>query len=259
VFEVHDLQVAVPPELALLPQAVVTAIVTTIAEAARSEWIRLAGESLHTTRGDYINGIQPVEVLNEVATVTLVGVLPNLLEQGMEATDLHDTLLGPNVPVVPQGARGKHEKTDGSGHYRSIPFRHRTGNRGAGFGNPYQGHAAVADAAKLGRSIYRQAKQLSGTTSNPYSGTKGGGRLPAGLAPKLRPHHAVDIFAGMTRQQKTYEQATQSQYTTFRTIATGSPGWMRPATPGAHLAQKVSEYVGQIAPQAFSAYIAALK
>ena len=258
-FEVQDLQLAVPESLSkVTDQSIVMAIVANIAEAARSEWIRLAGDSLHSTKHDYINGIQPVEVLDDAAIITLVGQFPNLLEQGMESVDMHDTLLGPNVPVVPAGERGKHERADG-GYYRAIPFRHRVGDKGAGFGNPYKGHEAVADAAKLGRQVYQQAKKLAGSTSNPYGGTKGGGRLPAGLAPKLKPHHATDIFAGMQRQRKTYERATQSQYTTFRTISTGSPGWIRPATPGLHLAAQVSEYVGQIAPQAFSAYVAELK
>lgn len=263
--EVTGLDLVIPEALAdVLSDEIVTSLVANIAEAARSEWIRLAGNALHSTRQDYINGIQPVEVTPGTATITLVGMFPNLLENGMSATDLHNTLLGPNVPISEPGERGKHvsidPRTGKVKFYRAIPFRHSVGEKGAGFGNPYRGHQAIADAAALGREIYGRAKKLSGTLSDPYGGTvKQGGRLPAGLAPKLRPHHATDIYAGMRKERKTYERATQSQYVTFRTISTGSPGWLRPATPGVHLAAEVSQFVQQIAPQTFSAYVGELK
>jgi hypothetical protein len=260
VIEVTGLDLALPEALVhVLSDDIVTALVADIAEAARSEWIRLVGENLHSTGQDYITGLQPVEVADGTASITLVGVLPNLLENGMSETDLHDTLLGPNVPISEVGEYGKHLKIDPKtgqvGFYRAIPFRHKVGNKGAGFGTPYQGHEAVADAAALGRQVYGQAKQLSPTTSSPYGGSQWGGRLPPGLAPKLKEHHATDIYSGMVRQRKTYEKATQSQYTTFRTISTGSPGWIRPATPGVHLAAQVTQFIAQIAPQSFSAYV----
>ena len=261
--EVVGLDLAIPAALAdIMSDEIVTTLVGDIAEAARSEWIRLAGTALHSTRQDYINGLQPVEVTPGVATITLLGTMPNLLENGMAATDLHNTLLGPNVPIAPPGGRGKHvsidPKTQQVKFYRAIPFRHAVGDQGAGFGNPYRGHNAVADAAALGREVYGKAKKLSATTSDPYGGSKSGGSLPAGLAPLLRPHHATDIFAGMRRERKTYEKATQSQYMTFRTISTGSPGWLRPATPGVHLAAQVTQFAGQIASQTFAAYAGAL-
>jgi hypothetical protein len=254
--QVEDLDLALPEALAhVLDDEILTKLVADIVEAARSEWLRLAGEALHTTHEDYVNGIQPVEVSPGTASVALVGVLPNLLENGMDPVDMHNTLLGPNVPVVPEGGRGKHMRLDG-GFYRAIPFRHRVGEKGAGFGNPYSGHEAVADAAALGREVYGKAKKLTGTISSPGGGVvQRGGRLPGGLAPKLRPHHATDIFSGMIKERKTYERATQSQFVTFRMISTGSPGWLRPATPGVHLASQVSDFIQQIAPQAFSAYV----
>lgn len=261
--EVQGLDLVVPVEIAeAMTDEILEGVLRNIADAARAEWGRLAGETLHSTRQTYIDGLQPVEVANGVATITLSGLLPNLLEDGMDAMDMHDTLLGPNVPVSPVGERGKHLSIDPHTgkvkFYRAIPFRHMVGDQGAGFGRPYSGHEAVADAAALGREIYGQAKKLKGTTSTPYGGSEYGGRLPAGLAPKLKPHHAVDIYAGMIKMQKKYVAATGGQYATFRTISTGSPGWLRPATPGVHLAAKVSSFIGQIAPQAFSAYVAEL-
>lgn len=254
----------IPDDIAAAVESSVDAILSNIAEAARSHWLKLAGQGLRTTRRDYMNGIQPVRFpAQHRAVITLVGVLPNLIELGMPETDLHDTLLGPKVPVAPMGERGKHEREDG-GFFRAIPFRHATpGTKGAvgrAMGDPYEGHEAVADAGKLGRRVYAQAKQLAPTKTDPYGGgTRTGGRLPEGLAPKLKPHHAVDIYAGMIREEKTYERATQSQYVTFRTISTGSPGWLRPATEGVHYAEQVARFVTRIAPQAFKAYVESLK
>lgn len=268
--EIVDIPSLIPPEvLAGLDQAVVTQVVLDLADAARAEWIRLAGEEFFTTRRDYIAGIQPVEFQDGTATITLVGLLPLLLEEGMEEVDLHNTLLGPNVPVVgPGGGRGKRRRKDG-GYYRAIPFRHGTpgsgGASGQPMGRPYSGHEVVRDAKKLGQAVYKVAKQLPPSTSQPGSGTQWGGRLPEGMAPKLRPYHATDIFAGMVRLEKTYEKATQSSYMTFRTISVdaqgkgvGSSPWIRPATPGRRLAGRVSAFVTDLVPKAFEAYIQSL-
>lgn len=247
----------------MLGPKVMERILSDVADASRNEWIKIAGASLSTTRQDYIAGIQPVQIKPGMAVISLVGQLPNIIEEGMDAVDMHDTLLGPNVPISPPGEYGKHltidPKTFKTGYYRAIPFRHATpgttGAVGAAMGTQYEGHEAVADAKALGKKIYRRAKKLEGTTSEPFGKTSYGGRLPAGLAPKLRPHHQTDIYAGMIRERKTYAKSTQSQYMTFRTISTGSPGWLRPKTTGRFFSLKVSEYVQKLAPQAFSAFV----
>lgn len=254
----------IPPEVfEVLSQEQVQTVLENIMASARNHWIKLAGARLTSTRQDYLAGLQDVEFQPGVGTITLLGVLPNLLEQGMERTDLHGTLLGPNVPTVPagKGLKGKHAKK-GGGFYRAIPFRHSgpnaNGINGQPMGSAYDGHASVPDAKKLGRQVYKQAKLLPPSVSAPGAKTKWGGRLPEGLAPKLKSHHAVDQFAGMVRLEKTYKKATQSSYMTFRTISTGSPGWIRPATPGLHFAVDVAHFVEQLAPQAFEDFIRGL-
>ena len=67
------------------------------------------------------------------------------------------------------------------------------------------------------------------------------------------------ITAGLIREEKTYERATQSQYVTFRMISTGSPGWIRPATRGVHYAKEVARFAARIAPQAFQAFAESLR
>lgn len=264
--DITNLDELIPSEIldALSPE-VTQRVLADIADAARAEWIRIAGAELFTTRRDYLAGIQPVEIKPGMAIISLVGQLPNIIEEGMDALDMHDTLLGPNVPISEPGRYGKHLKVmpgGGLGYYRAIPFRHGSPGSGGAVGQPmgrqYSGHQAVEDAKKLGKKVYGAAKKLAATTSEPMGKTAYGGRLPAGLAPKLRSHHKTDIFAGMIREEKTYEKATQSQYMTFRTISTGSPGWLRPATPGRFYSQQVGEYVQRLAPQAFAAFVEGL-
>lgn len=249
-----------------LGEAAVAQVLSQVADAARSEWIRLANEKLTSTLTTYVRGIQPVADYTSGSAgvgkiITLAGALPNALEEGQKAYDMHDTLLGPNVPVVPagKGLKGKHPKK-GGGFYRAIPFRHQTpgtdGQFGAPMGSAYAGLLGVQEAAALGQAIYAKAKDLSRTTGMPGEKIKWGTSLPAGLAPKLRPHHHSDIYANMYKQSKHYEQVTQSSYVSFRTIGTGSPGWLRRATPGVHLAEHVKEYIEtSIIRQAFEALL----
>jgi hypothetical protein len=242
------------------------------------EVMQLARKQFHTTKAEYIGAIQEIEWRGkDTAVITLVGVLPNLLEHGMRTTDMHDTLLGPNVPVAPRGQKGKHPRIEG-GYFRAIPFRHYTpgaGAHGAQMGKALENLMGPAYAQQIGKAIYGAAKKLDATYKDPYSKTHWGGRLDTAAVqsqkkisiPKLKPYHHSDIYAGMVRIQQTYEKATQSQYKTFRTISVdgsgsplGSSPWIRPGTTGANLAKQVSEYVGtRLAPMAFQAYVDALR
>jgi hypothetical protein len=254
-------------------------LITSLAWAARDSWIQLAGQKLHATRTDYINGIQQPEISGGVAVVALVGTLPNLVENGMPAFDMHATLLGPNVPEVPRGERGKHRSK--AGHlYRSIPFRHAnplatTYQAGMPMGASYAQHPMVQNARALGKRVYAKAKQLTATTSQPHGGTQWGSRLRAGMAPKLRATqdsviiqgvkrtrdaHSTDIYAGMVRKQKTYAKATQSSYVTFRTISEAMPDkWLSRGIEARVLSDQVSARVGELATQIVEKYAEGLK
>lgn len=264
--------------LAAMDPEVIQQALLAIMDGAWAFWVQQAGLRFHSTRRDYQAGIQPVQAIQGGgAMVVLAGQLPNLLENGMAAFDQHDTLLGPNVPTVPVGQRGKHRNKAG-GFYRAIPFRHQVpGTLGVGGGAPmgssYEG--VVADAVALGRAVHAAAKRLAPTTGQPGGpvSTARGGRLPAGTggAPLLRSQprrmmvggqvrtaapHAVDIYAGMVRQQKTYGRATQNTYMTFRTISTSQPDkWLHPGLEPAHLADEVSRYVDRVAPAALWAVL----
>ena len=266
-----------PEAIPLLSQSIKDAFLDQTINIAQATWIRLASERLNTSRRAYINGIQEPMIANEVASVALVGSMPNIIERGAPAYDMHDTLLGPNVPVVPprMGLRGKHLKK-GGGFYRSIPFRHATpgtkGSVGTAMGGAYakyfaDAHKGLYDdagaasigkvhAEGLGERVYEAASQLK-VSAKPKGGGKveWGGRLKAGLAPKLKAHHRTDIYAGMVKIAHVYEDATQDQYKTFRSIATGSPGWRAPAREGVHIVNDVRDYVSGIAERVMTSLV----
>lgn len=254
--------------LAKLDREQLSKLARNLADAARDKWIRLAqadNQYGKHMRHDYIRGIQKPVVAGGTAVVALVGTVANIMEHGDSGQDMRETHLGNMVNVVPRGQRGKHEAEEG-GYYRAIPFRHATPGSVAGvvgqeMGSQYSSHQAVADSKKLGREVYGHAKDLEASKSRPALGTQYGGRLEAGLAPKLKDHHKTDIYAGMIREEKTYEEATQSQYMTFRTISThrtdeegnrvpATEGWQREPIPARRYAEKVSDFVAKIAADA---------
>lgn len=260
---------SVVPELGT---STVNNILGNVTASARNHWIRIAGEDTSSYRNDYLNGIQPAVAETDMRhVVALVGEVPHLLEDGSPRMDMRDTLLGPNVPVVPMGERGKH-LTKNHQFFRAIPIRHTTPGSGKtigqSMGSAYSGHSAVTDAKKLGQAAYRAAKALTATKTDPYGKTTWGGRLSTsklrgGLqkgtqgVPLLKPHHKSSIYEGMVRSEKTYEKATQSSYVTFRTISTAvrDESWWRKPIEARHYASKVGDFVARILPDAIEAYL----
>lgn len=235
-----DISKMIPADLLAYPE-VVKGTIPDIAEAARTEIIRLAGEKLGTSGTDYIQGIQPVKYHfpsgrvpdgeHTVATIALAGWLPNALEHGWSGGDMKPALL-----------KGRGAKQGKDGPYNIVPFRHGApGGSGRNFQRMGQAHvkAGVASAAqgqKIGRAVHRAAKQLGP-----------GQRLGAGHSPQLRPHHTTDIHHGMVRQQKRYAKATGSQYRTFRAVSKRSRGWVHPGIEPHRLFDEASDYTGKVA------------
>ncbi|OGO08140.1 MAG: hypothetical protein A2Y61_00195 [Chloroflexi bacterium RBG_13_60_13] len=265
--EIRTQEDLIPVEiLGALSKQQLTGLARVLAELARGEWIRLGSQDPSSRRNEYIRSIQQPRVGAGTAVISLVGSVANLLEHGDSGgEDLRDTLLGPGVPPVPRGERGKHEAQDG-GYYRAIPFRHGTPGTtgkivGAEMGVPYSKQMGQEAAKRLGKEVYGQAKKLKayGTPNAKPEDV----RLPAGLAGKLKDHHKTDIFAGMIREEQTYEKATQSQYFTFRTISThvwtgrglgrrrapATVGWKTPQIRARNYAQQVARYIEEIAPE----------
>ena len=241
--KVTELRDLIPAKaMAALDKKQIQNVVADIAESARNHWMKLAEKDQSHLRFDYILGIQAVQYTGGQAVLSLIGEIPHMLEDGAPAIDMRTTLLGPNVPVVAMGERGKHKNASG-GFYRAIPIRHKTPKST----KIKETGSAARRAHRMGKDIYKIAK-----------GLKSHGRLQAGLAPKLAKHHRTDIYAGMKRIVKQYSKGgpKQSQYVTFRTISTTvHEGWVRKRYVARNYAKQVNSFVKRLAPKAIAAFI----
>jgi hypothetical protein len=220
-----------------------------VAASARSMWISLAQSRLHSTSRDYIQGIQE-DISDSHATISLEGMLPNMIEQGWVGGDLRQWLL-----------HGKAAKIGKKGPYAVIPFAHGSSKSGGrNVGNP------------MPPDIHRAAKKLAPTLSRPgkIESKPGKGTVVYGqrLSPlsknvnevarkllntKSRPWHASSIYTGMIREGKQFASGkTQTTgYKSFRTVSMNdrAPGkhWFHPGLKARHLAKEVQSKVETLA------------
>jgi len=269
-----DLQGVPSAVAAIIGPELVPLILDDVAAAARAKWITLAQRQLHSAKRDYIQGIQAVVREGPLSRIIeLLGWLPNAVEHGIPAFDLRTTLLKKNAKISWRKA-GRGGGAVGY-KYKAIPFRHTapggSGETGHVMGERYgpqgaqsrawaaQGLMSRSEAVKMGKSIYAQARRLEQherlghydprtkkrTTFYIRREQKQKESLPV---PKLAPWHSTDIFAGMKKERKTYEKATQSQYVTFRTISEAvSEGWQHPGINARNLSQQVEQSIQKIA------------
>lgn len=126
-----------------------------------------------------------------------------------------------------------------------IPFRHNTPSASKGMPEDIYAQAkSLAASAVVG-----MGKRVSGTGAMdiktkkfltvPQAKYHWGGRLPEGLAQKMKPHHKTDIYAGMVRFNTSAGGAKSSAYLTFRTMSEKSAGWIIPAQAGQYIVKKV--------------------
>ena len=258
IFTIQGLETLIPEELlAPFTQEAIDAILEDVANATKDWWASEAQAELHASKGDYIAGLQEVEMSPGQAVLALVGVVPNIVEQGMGQTDMRTTLLGPNVPISPVGERGKHltiRPDMTTGFYRAIPFRHGLPGSTGQAGKP------------MPQDVYKAAKALRARISDPYKGAS----WAEGEAEETKSNRLGEEFGsrytGMIRSQKAYKafemkggqprgRGVQSQYTTFRTISTlQKDGWIRPASPGKHFAERAIEYAERTLIEALEAF-----
>ena len=139
--------------------------------------------------------------------------------------------------------------------YLVIPFRHNSP------GNSAWAPAMPSDIYKDAKalkpsSIVGHGTRVSGNLAEAYAGGRvrtrkyvWGGRLPAGLAPKLQTYHKTDPYDSMVKMK---ESTGGSQYMTFRVMSERSTGWIVPAQPGQYIAQAVADSLRQTAESAFA-------
>lgn len=209
-------------------QNAITAAVSSTLMAAKSKWESEAQKRLTTTRGDYLLGLNADDSVDFpdpfTGILTLRGKWPNMLEKGFAPFDMKDGGDGRF-----KGSAKKKLKKDG-GWYLTIPMRHRT---------PDTPGSAVGGSA-MPNDIYAQARMLA--ANQRLTGTEQ--QYPAQVSWNGY-QHKNGIFEGMTRNQKTYDKATQSAYFTFRRVSDKSDprSWWHPGFSGINAADIVEPFV----------------
>jgi len=232
--------------------------VQVIASAAHAQWVAYAegrplpnGQTIGSRLGAYKDSI----LLRQLAPLhwQMYSDIPYAaaIEFGSAATDMKQALLT-SAKARRVQAKGKHAGQ----RYLIIPFRH--GTPGA---VTFGGNVMTQDQHALARQL--APSHVTGLTRRPSANFPGqtvpqntykwGGRLPAGLAPKLRPAHATDPLAGMVKFQSNRGGNRDTGYLTFRVMGEWSPGWLRPAQPGKFPARTALQDISGLAQTAFAA------
>jgi hypothetical protein len=136
------------------------------------------------------------------------------------------------------------------GRYLIIPIRHGTPGSNQ---NPMPAPIYAAAKALPASRITGRGTRVSGTgaydikTKQQYLVAKNrykwGGRLPPGMAPKLKPQHHSDPYAGLVRFDSTAGgKMPHSSYLTFRIMGEWQTGaWILPAKEGLHIARGIAQ------------------
>jgi len=230
--EIGSLESLLPPAWRDLPQ-VLSGLEEPIAAAVEKKIKQLATERLTKTRNVFLEGVE-----RDGNVIILRGNFPNLIEKGWMGGDMKPQLL--SSPKAKDGENGP---------YIDIPFRHQVPGTVGVHAEPMgQAHARIGvmqeeEAAKMGRTIYQEAKQLAAYTSS----TAGAGRLGAGRSPKLKDKHVTDIHADMVRKQT----GAGSEYRTFRRVGAGSApdSWIHPGIEAADIFADAVAYAEESATE----------
>lgn len=195
----------------------------TLVERMASRFVRdltvAAKAKLRSTRAEYVNSIVVNKERYNIATVELMGVVPNMVEQGASPFDMK---------VGFEKSSKKTTKLDG-GWYLTIPFQHAiSGSVGEQF------------SSVMPDNVTNEARKLKPKESMTM------GKLPESAQGKgFRPKIVMEskAFAEYKHKSAKYEGLTKSQkkghsgYTTFRRVSDKSDddSWIHTGMPAMRL------------------------
>lgn len=202
----------------------------------KDKWQREAQNKLKSTRMDYLMGLKfnstvyPLDSDGFSGSVQLNGTLANKIESGFDAFDIK----------IGFGKSRKITKTKTGGWYLTIPFRHTVPTSNGTFGAP------------MPQSVYKIAKKLSPNGKLSISG----GNKTSWTGYK----HKSNIYDGLQRIVKSYQNSTQSQYYTFRRVSNNSDAgsWWHPGYKGARIAESIMPFAKQTFIDTLTANFSAL-
>lgn len=241
--------------------------VARITEAAQKQWQAYAqgaplpdGKSINNRTGEYARSILTRETGDLAAEVYSDLRYARAIEEGTPAYDLKQILNSSlKVRISKKGRR-----------YLIIPFRWGTPGSVMGRNMPEAVHQWWS--GKQASSIIGKYRRLSGTGTfdirtrkrTTVSGWryKWGDRLDTGSLADMG--HAPDDklakrMAGMVnfRKPRATGGSSHSKFLTFRVMAEGAPGWIRPAQAGRWPARTTAEQIKPVAEEAFAAAVEA--
>ena len=228
-----------------LSESQVTSMCNAASEALVLEiqrnWIEAAKRELHSTRNNYIKGLI---VKNEGVgnnSITLVGPLNNMLEDGAEGFDMKANFM--------KSAKVKFTKS--GNWYLTIPFR---------FATPGASGEGESFDDVMPQEIYDIVKDKTPQITDGGEAVQSGSGLKYNeipvqfQAPTTRESVTIQsinkvfdaytsktaLYEGLVRNQKSYEEATQGTYGTFRRVSEySSPrSWIFPGLTARNLADQ---------------------
>lgn len=212
-----------------LPQNTADVVVGKAVDAVTVEvfrnWSLEAAKGLHSTRQDYINGLETVVTGDFSRVIKLNGKFNSMLEKGCSAFDMK---LG-----FANSSKVKYStKIDKNGNvtrswYLTIPFRH---------GVPTTIGENPAFSGIMPQEVYDVIKPMKANVGlkradipNPY-GTPGVRRPIVLPSAKVIPayQHKSSIFEGMQKKTAAYGKVNQNTYVSFRRVSENSDqnSWM---------------------------------
>lgn len=217
-------------------------LVNQITDRIFNNWRVAAMNGLNSTRKQYIQNLNIGHISPTKKYIQLTGSFPNMLENGFGAYDMKPGFLASNkVKTTKNGIR-----------YLIIPFR---------WGTPGSIGESEVFANKMPDDVYNTVKRLRPTKTHYQLGViqRGKGirknQLPTNLRkPLTRPQftdaksgttypaytHKGPIHEGIVRNEKTYENSTQSSYVSFRRVSEKSDpmSWIHKGVAAKNFAQQ---------------------
>lgn len=236
-------------------------IVGAVTDRIYYNWHAAAMRGLKSSRNQYINNLQIGQISPTKKFIQLTGKLPNMIEDGVGAFDMKVGFLkGPKVKVGKNGIK-----------YITIPFRHATPGaigEDAAFSNvmPPQIYDIVKNLRPLKTNITIGNTQRPASLSNDSIPERFRVQNTRPAISNLNTQktysayqHKSSIYTGMIREEKTYENATQGKYITFRRVSEKSDvnSWIHRGILAHNFAQKAlaDTDVGTITDRAIDAYL----
>jgi hypothetical protein len=198
----------------------VDSVIKDLTNAFAREWEQVAAENLKSARQEYIANLNVVDEGFAKGAVVLTGVLPNMLEEGVDAFDIKEGLLaGPNVKTGKDGGR-----------YNTVPYKQGTpGSLPENFNGgimPKEVHA-VAKKKSIGKQLVKDdlpkqfqepRKQIVPSRNAVYT-------------------HKNSIYEGI---QKNKDLAGNVSYISFRRVSDNSDdnAWIHPGLEARNFADK---------------------